>query len=239
MNTMHTIPQKRLDECYDLAVVGGGLAGVMTAVAAAREGKRVILLEKYGCLGGMATAGLVYPFMRHSEKPSGRPANKGLYFRLLKEIYEIGGSDGEESRHYKEEFMKGVAEYGKELESRMAELKKSNKCLRYIASFNNGNASIGLAEVEANHPFFHLDDSNNIIMIYSERYKEHPMTIRGYGAGAEVTAAGVFADIMKTTFFNVCHKSFLLFVFLIYDSLVLFTPLLKQIQNKYYLYMRF
>lgn len=98
----------------------------------------------------------------------------------------------------KEEFMKGVAEYGKELESRMAELKKSNKCLRYIASFNNGNASIGLAEVEANHPFFHLDDSNNIIMIYSERYKEHPMTIRGYGAGAEVTAAGVFADIMKT-----------------------------------------
>ena len=108
MNTMHTIPQKRLDECYDLAVVGGGLAGVMTAVAAAREGKRVILLEKYGCLGGMATAGLVYPFMRHSEKPSGRPANKGLYFRLLKEIYEIGGSDGEESRHYKEEFMKIV-----------------------------------------------------------------------------------------------------------------------------------
>jgi hypothetical protein len=108
MNTMHTISQKRLDECYDLAVVGGGLAGVMTAVAAAREGKRVILLEKYGCLGGMATAGLVYPFMRHSERPSGKPANKGLYFRLLKEIYELGGSDGAESRHYKEEFMKIV-----------------------------------------------------------------------------------------------------------------------------------
>ena len=106
--TEQMMRQKKIEDLYDVAVVGGGLAGVMTAVSAAREGKRVILLEKYGCLGGMATAGLVYPFMRHSEKPSGKPANKGLYFRLLKEIYEIGGSDGEESRHYKEEFMKVV-----------------------------------------------------------------------------------------------------------------------------------
>lgn len=108
MKNERTLVEKRLDECFDLAVVGGGLAGVMTAVAAAREGKRVILLEKYGCLGGMATAGLVYPFMRHSEVPSGKPANKGLYFRLLREIWELGGSDGAESRHYKEEFMKLV-----------------------------------------------------------------------------------------------------------------------------------
>lgn len=97
-----------VEECFDVAVVGGGLAGVMAAVAAAREGKKVILVEKYGYLGGMATAGLVYPFMRHTENGSGNPANAGLYFQLLKEIYEIGGSDGAESRHYKEEFMKVV-----------------------------------------------------------------------------------------------------------------------------------
>lgn len=97
-----------MDRSYDVAVVGGGLAGVMAAVSAAREGKKVVLVEKYGYLGGMATAGLVYPFMRHTENGSQRPANAGLYFQLLKEIYEIGGSDGEESRHYKEEFMKVV-----------------------------------------------------------------------------------------------------------------------------------
>ena len=97
-----------MDSHFDVAVVGGGLAGVMSAVSAAREGKKVVLVEKYGYLGGMATAGLVYPFMRHDEKPSRRPANAGLYFELLREIYEIGGSDGPESRHYKEEFMKVV-----------------------------------------------------------------------------------------------------------------------------------
>ncbi|MBQ8432528.1 MAG: FAD-dependent oxidoreductase [Clostridia bacterium] len=103
----HFVPLT-LEQAFDVAVVGGGLAGTMAAVAAAREGKKVVLIEKYGYLGGMATAGLVYPFMKHTENGSGKPANAGLYFQLLKEIYEIGGSDGAESRHYKEEFMKVV-----------------------------------------------------------------------------------------------------------------------------------
>lgn len=97
-----------------------------------------------------------------------------------------------------EEFYVGVENFAEQFGERVADLSGQGKCLRYIASLRNGRAEIGLAEVAADHPFYLLDDSNNIVMIYSERYCEHPMTIRGYGAGAEVTAAGVFADIMKT-----------------------------------------
>ena len=57
--------------------------------------------------------------------------------------------------------------------------------------------SVGLQEVGANHPFYGLEGSNNIILLTTERYKEYPMMIQGYGAGAGVTAAGVFADIMS------------------------------------------
>ena len=61
----------------------------------------------------------------------------------------------------------------------------------------DGKASVGLQEVGANHPFYGLEGSNNIILLTTERYKEYPMMIQGYGAGAGVTAAGVFADIMS------------------------------------------
>ena len=108
MNHQKKLNAKKLEECFDLAVVGGGLAGVMAAIAAARDGKRVILLEKYGYLGGMATAGLVYPFMRDSECGSEKPANAGLYFKLLEEIHAIGGSCSAHSRKYHEEYMKIV-----------------------------------------------------------------------------------------------------------------------------------
>ena len=61
----------------------------------------------------------------------------------------------------------------------------------------DGKASVGLQEVGANHPFYGLEGSNNIILLTTERYKEYPMMIQGYGAGAGVTAAGVFDDIMS------------------------------------------
>lgn len=57
--------------------------------------------------------------------------------------------------------------------------------------------AVGLQEVDAHHPFYELEGSNNIIMISTERYHEYPMIIKGYGAGADVTAAGVFADIIS------------------------------------------
>ena len=97
-----------------------------------------------------------------------------------------------------EEFYREIEIFGRQFEEKVRQSTACGKCLRYIASIKNGQAEIGLAEVGGDHPFYLLDDSNNIVMIYSERYCEHPMTIRGYGAGTEVTAAGVFADMMKT-----------------------------------------
>ena len=56
---------------------------------------------------------------------------------------------------------------------------------------------MGLREVDSESPFYHLSGSNNVILITTERYRKYPIQIKGYGAGAEVTAAGVFADIIR------------------------------------------
>ena len=68
---------------------------------------------------------------------------------------------------------------------------------RFIAKMEEGKTSVGLAAVDERHPFYDLEGSNNIILLTTERYKQYPMMIRGYGAGADVTAAGVFADIIS------------------------------------------
>lgn len=93
---------------FDVVVAGGGLAGVFAAISAAREGMKVLLVEKCGYLGGMATSGLVYPFMSYRERKSGRVANAGLFAEMLKRIYEVGGSASAEATGYKEEYMKLV-----------------------------------------------------------------------------------------------------------------------------------
>ncbi|MBK5196128.1 MAG: bifunctional aspartate kinase/homoserine dehydrogenase I [Proteiniphilum sp.] len=82
-------------------------------------------------------------------------------------------------------------------EARRKELAKEEKKLRFVASYDNGSCEVGLREVEKGHPFYDLEGSNNIIMITTERYNEYPMVIKGYGAGANVTAAGVFSDIIS------------------------------------------
>ena len=66
-----------------------------------------------------------------------------------------------------------------------------------MATLENGKTSVALQEVDSSHPFYNLEGSNNIVMLNTERYKEYPMLIQGYGAGASVTAAGVFANIMS------------------------------------------
>lgn len=73
----------------------------------------------------------------------------------------------------------------------------SKKVLRYIGKLENGRANISLQMVDENHPFYMLSGSDNIISFTTERYKERPLVVKGPGAGAEVTAAGVFADLVN------------------------------------------
>jgi len=74
---------------------------------------------------------------------------------------------------------------------------KDKKVLRYIGKLENGKASITLQSVDENHPFYMLSGSDNIISFTTDRYKERPLVVKGPGAGAEVTAAGVFADLIN------------------------------------------
>ena len=74
---------------------------------------------------------------------------------------------------------------------------KQKKKWRFFATLDQGKASVELVEVDQDHPSYNLEGSNNIVLLTTERYKELPMVIKGYGAGAEVTAAGVFADLMR------------------------------------------
>ena len=72
-----------------------------------------------------------------------------------------------------------------------------NARLKYVAELKNGRASVGLKEIEANHDFFNLEGSDNIILFYTSRYKQQPLIVKGAGAGAEVTAGGIFGDIIR------------------------------------------
>ena len=96
-----------------------------------------------------------------------------------------------------DEFWKNLPSLDASFEQRRAQLEQEHKRWRFVAKFEEGKGSVSLVEVEKSHPFYSLEGSNNIILLTTERYKEYPMMIQGYGAGASVTAAGVFADIMR------------------------------------------
>ncbi|MDD4992736.1 MAG: bifunctional aspartate kinase/homoserine dehydrogenase I [Paludibacter sp.] len=96
-----------------------------------------------------------------------------------------------------DDFWKTVPELDAEFETKRQTLAAQSKRWRFVAKMENGCCSVGLQEVDSLHPFFDLQGSNNIILITTERYNEFPMMIKGYGAGAGVTAAGVFSDIMS------------------------------------------
>ena len=96
-----------------------------------------------------------------------------------------------------EEFWKKVPSLDADFEARRRKLESENKRWRFVAKLENGKGSVSLQEVDSKHPFYGLEGSNNIILLTTERYKEYPMMIQRYGAGASVTAAGVFADIMS------------------------------------------
>ena len=96
-----------------------------------------------------------------------------------------------------EEFIDNIKELDKEFEQKRAAAEECNNHFRFVAALDNGDVSVGLRLVDSTHPFYTLAGSNNVILLTTERYMEDPMVIKGYGAGAEVTAAGVFADIIS------------------------------------------
>ena len=98
-----------------------------------------------------------------------------------------------------DDFWKNIPEIDAKFEANRKKLAASGRFWRFVAKFENGKAEIGLQEIGANHPFADLQGSNNLVMFTTERYHDFPMIIKGYGAGAAVTAAGVFADIIRVS----------------------------------------
>jgi aspartokinase/homoserine dehydrogenase 1 len=98
-----------------------------------------------------------------------------------------------------DDFWKAIPELDLEFEKNRKKLESENKKWRFVAKFEDGIAEVGLQEVDSKHPFYDLEGSNNLVMYTTERYHEFPMLIKGYGAGASVTAAGVFADLIKVS----------------------------------------
>jgi aspartokinase/homoserine dehydrogenase 1 len=96
-----------------------------------------------------------------------------------------------------DDFFSKVKELDSEFEEKRKELSKQNKKWRFFATLDKGKAKVELLTIGADHPSFNLEGSNNIVLLTTSRYNELPLVIKGYGAGAEVTAAGVFADLMR------------------------------------------
>lgn len=96
-----------------------------------------------------------------------------------------------------DDFWNNLPQLDADFEQRRKRLEAEGKRWRFVAKMEMGHADVSLQEVEKGHPFYNLEGSNNIVMLTTERYKEYPMLIQGYGAGASVTAAGVFANIMS------------------------------------------
>lgn len=96
-----------------------------------------------------------------------------------------------------EEFFKKLKENDHYFKEKLEKANQAGKVLRYIAKYENGKGKVALEEVDNNHPFFNLSGSDNIISFTTNRYNKSPLVVKGPGAGAEVTAAGVFADIIK------------------------------------------
>ena len=119
--------------------------------------------------------------------------------------YKIEQTDVEKHLFVPDDYFKGTVEdFWKKLpqldaafEEKRRKLEEKGKHWRFVATMDHGKANVALKDVDRNHPFYNLEGSNNIVLLTTERYKEYPMLIQGYGAGASVTAAGVFANIMS------------------------------------------
>jgi aspartokinase/homoserine dehydrogenase 1 len=96
-----------------------------------------------------------------------------------------------------EEFFISLTKHAAHFEGLLAEAKTKESRLKFVASFNNGKASVGLQFIPKESPFYNLEGKDNIVEFYTDRYIDQPLIIKGAGAGAAVTASGIFADVIR------------------------------------------
>jgi aspartokinase/homoserine dehydrogenase 1 len=96
-----------------------------------------------------------------------------------------------------EDFFKSLTANTTHFENLLAEAKQKNSRLKFVASFENGKASVGLQFIPSDSPFYNLEGKDNIVQFYTDRYVDQPLLIKGAGAGAAVTASGIFADVIR------------------------------------------
>ncbi len=136
---------------------------------------------------------------------SGKDVVRKLVILAREAGYQVEQSDVEKNLFVPDEYFEGsVEDFWKRLPELDADFEEKRKRIeaegrrwRFVATLDNGKTCVSLQAVGSSHPFYNLEGSNNIILLTTERYREYPMQIQGYGAGASVTAAGVFANIMS------------------------------------------
>ena len=94
-------------------------------------------------------------------------------------------------------FFETLKEDAAHFEKLVADATAAGKRLKYVAQLDNGKASVGLQSVGADSPFYNLEGSDNIVLFYTARYPEQPLIVKGAGAGGDVTASGLFSDIIR------------------------------------------
>jgi len=98
-----------------------------------------------------------------------------------------------------DDFYKTLIEDEKHFQDLFDSAQANDSQLKYVAQFNQGKANVALKEIPQGHPFYNLEGKDNIVMFYSQRYPEQPIIVKGAGAGAEVTASGLFADVIRVS----------------------------------------
>lgn len=202
--------------------VGAGLPIIRTINDLCNSGDRILRIEAVlsGTLNFIFnTISAQVPFSRtvamakeegYSEPDpridlSGKDVIRKLVILAREAGYEVSQEDVEVHPLLPKEFFEGsLDDFWKNLpsldadfERRRQKLEQEHKVWRFVAKYEDGHASVSLEEFSKEHSFYVLEGSNNIVMLTTERYHKYPMLIQGYGAGASVTAAGVFADIMS------------------------------------------
>ena len=96
-----------------------------------------------------------------------------------------------------ETFFESLIDHKDHFDKLLNDARSKNARLKYVAQLENGIAKVGLQEIPEGHDFYNLEGSDNIILFFTNRYTEQPLIVKGAGAGAEVTASGIFADIIR------------------------------------------